>query len=136
MDGLAISVTTSIAFASLEDKTSEKISAAIPWVSGVPLSEKDAYAVEIVRPAGNEPQALTTYLYNVSKIDGVNERNHLVATVVTETASDRGAVARTYPIRGLFLGTESTIKVGMKFSIAHTGSALTCYARIQRASMV
>lgn len=137
LNGLAISVTTSIAFTATESKTTEKISGAMTLAGGVPLSQRDAYIIEIVRPAGNTPQALTTNIYNVSTVEAGNSRNGLVATVVTETATDRGAVQRIYPVRGLFLGTAGQVKLGFKFGTNNTssGAGVTVYARIVRTAL-
>ena len=137
LDGLAIAVTVSIAWTATETKTTEKLSGALTLVAGVPLSQRDAYVVEVVRPAGNTPQALTTNIYNVSTVETGNSRNSLVAVVVTETASDRGAVQRSYPVRGLFLGTAGQVKLGFKFGTNNTssGAGVTVYAGIVRTAL-
>jgi hypothetical protein len=135
LQGLDIAVTTSIAWTANEDKTTEKQSSALTLVGGVPLSERDAYLIEIVRPAGNTPDGLTTYVYNVSEVEEGNERNSLVTTLVTETASDASAVQKVYAVRGLFLGTANSVKLGMKFGTNQTATAITAYARIVRTAL-
>ena len=135
INSLPISATVSIAWTAGETKTSEKKTSSFKLAGGVPLAPRDAYLLEVVRPAGNTPDALTTYIYNVSEVESGNERDGLLASVVTETASGGGVVQRCYPIRGLFLGSSDNIKLGAKFSANQTGIALTAYYRIIRSTM-
>ena len=135
IDGLSVSVTATIAWTANETKTTEKKSGALTLAGDVPLSPRDAYVLEVVRPAGNRADALTVYVYNVSKVDGTNSADHLVSTFIAETASDASAVYRNYPVRGLFLGTENQIKIGMKFGVNQTATVKTCYVRLVRSAM-
>ena len=135
IDGLSIATTTSLAWTAGETKTTEKKTSAFKMTTGIPLAPNDAYILEVFKPSGNRAGSLTTYIYNVSLIDGVNSQDVLSATIVNETASDASAVARSFPLRGLFYGSEDQIKLGMKFSVNQTASVKTCYARLVRTAM-
>jgi len=116
----------SIEFADEDNLTIEKKTSVITLTKAA-IHPDNLFLLAIEKPTDNTAGDLTINVYNVIKIDGVNERDVLHA-ILTVEAITNSATYRDFLIQGLFVG--GGIKLGAKF--ASDSGAITIHWKLYR----
>jgi hypothetical protein len=109
-----------------DTKTNVKLSSAISLPDGVEFNPKAKYLLKVQVPVQDTAGNSVIYVYNRDKIDGTNIRDVLRDTTSVAYVIDTSAY-KDKILEGLFLGSESQIKLGIKYSIATSAELTAAY---------
>ena len=109
-----------------DTKTSVKLSSAISLPDGVEFNPNAKYLLKVQVPVQDTAGNSVVYIYNRDKIDGTNVRDILRDTTSVAYVVDTSAY-KDKLIEGLFLGSESEIKLGISYSIDTSAELIAAY---------